>query len=229
MNKRNKLIIILLLIIVGIFAITTMIMVNSGELVIDNVAGVNNVTLPGENFSAGGVIPTNGYSIVHYKPLNKDIYFYDLNMSDTGYNTLINSQSTSNDDDVKNISGINGTLNYYPEAKTLVFLFEVNNKMYSIDVMFIEENQVDEAENAISILLSAWLKVSGYQQTVNYSQNDSNIKENSSNVNTNNDNNTNSNDKPTYEEFMEWAQSDEAWGPDAKDISYEDYKAYTGA
>lgn len=166
MDNKNILIIIgvviiaLVAILAGVFLIST----SNGEIVIDNVAGVNNVTLPAENFSAAGNIPITGYSIVHYKPLGKDIHFYDLNMSDTGYTNLINTPGINNSD-VRNISGISGTLNYYPEAKTLIFIFEANNKLYSIDVMFIEQNQVAEAEVAITILLSAWLKASGYQQT----------------------------------------------------------------
>jgi len=129
-----------------------------GKIVISNVAGVNNITLPAENFSVAGTIPAKGFSIIHYKPLGKDI-----NISDSNYTNLINIPGVDND--TKNISGITGTLNYYPEAKTLVFIFEANNQLYSIDVMLIEQNQVDEAEQAINTLLTAWLQASGYKQT----------------------------------------------------------------
>lgn len=186
MNNKNFLIVIVIIvaiviaIVAGIFLISS----SSGEVVIDNVAGVDNVTLPGENFSKTGTIPGKGFSIITYKPLGKQIHFHDLNMSDTGFNNIITNSDISVNS-VKSIAGINGTLNYYAEAKTLVFIFEVNNKLYSIDIMDINQDQVTEAENAINILLTAWLQSSGYKQTDNLNNN-STYNTTTSNSNNNN-------------------------------------------
>lgn len=95
-------------------------------------------------------------------------------MTDVGYTNLINTEGVK-DDNVKNISGLSGDLTYYPEAKTLVFLFEVNNRMYSIDIMDISSDEVAECEMVFGIILSAWLKSSGYKQTAEDLEKEENI------------------------------------------------------
>lgn len=169
----NKKIIIIVLIILGVVLVSGCI--GSSELVINNVAGVNNVKLPSENFTASYIEGgddnyhnANGDMSIGYNPTGSGITFYNTTneynetsfYSESGY--VFNDSYSTTEPIV--IAGIKG---YYSHDVDLgdSFFFVMNNKVYMISITngTLTDNLV-----GVEFLLKAWLEASGYKQTWDY-------------------------------------------------------------
>lgn len=205
MNKKNKIgIIILLVIIIFVGAISIM-NVNS-EININNVAGVNNVKLNNTIFTAsaidGGVDAyhaPNGDMVIGYLPTQDSIRFSNITdiynentfFSESGY--IFNDTYTTTTPIT--IAGIKG---YYSHDVSMgdSFIFVMNNKVY---VISIENGSLSTNLNGVEFLLTAWLKSSGLKQTWNYPENNNvNNKVETSN---NSSNIENTGQEPSYDKY----------------------------
>lgn len=218
MNKKNKILIILLIIIIAIIGAMIMIASNS-ELVINDVAGVNNVKLNKSVFSESDGISDgsvgkgkdnfhgiNGDVSLKYLITNDNIIFSNTTekynetkfysnsgwIIDDGYTTI----------EKMTIAGIKG---YYitDNQKAInenvrlgdTFVFVINDTVYSISLSS-ENNPFPSLINnkeGISLMLSAWLEASGLKQTWDY-PNTTSTTVNSETKTTNNDNVNQGND-----------------------------------
>jgi len=180
MNKK----IIIVTIITILVVVTVSGCIGSNELVLNNVTGVDNVKLDSENFTSAIITPGSDY--FHVK--NGDtVLFYAV----TG-NTIIFNNLTSTYDkktfkkdwlysdeytsvEKKTIAGIKGYVLHDVHVGD-TFFFVINNKIYMIGIdkgLLIGDNV-----KGVEVLLTAWLKASGFKQTWNYPEetNHSNTK-----------------------------------------------------
>jgi hypothetical protein len=149
--------------------------IGSSEIVVDNVAGVDNVKIASENFTSayleGGddnYHSRNGDLTVKYYPTGNKIRFNNLTVpydetsffSDTGY-VYNDSESTTNH---MTIAGIKGYYTYDVNFGDS-FFFVMNDKIY---VIVLDDGYLSENLLGVEDLLNAWLKASGYNQTWDY-------------------------------------------------------------
>ncbi|MEA4957212.1 hypothetical protein SDC9_08485 [bioreactor metagenome] len=189
MNKKNKIgiiIIIILLIAIAGFLISIM----NSAIVVNDVAGVDNVELNSSLFSKSGGILENAKDDYHAQ--NGDFFIKYLQTGDTI--TFSNTSEKYNETDFYSDSGwivddgytvyepmtIAGIKGYYitDNEKAInenmqlgdVFVFVMNDKVYTISVS--NENETFPSllldKEGINLLLNAWLKASGFKQTWNY-------------------------------------------------------------
>lgn len=218
----NKKIIIILIIILGVVAVSGCI--GNDELTINNVAGVNDIKLPSENFTSSNIEggedayhSPNGDMVVIYAPTNNGIRFSNISdnynetsfFSDSGY-VYNDSYSTVNP---ITIAGIKG---YHSHDIDLgdAFFFIMNNKVYMISI---DDGSLTDNLLGVEIILEAWLKASGYHQTWSYPET---ITKSVADSNNKSDwDSSTGKGTPTYEEMKSDANAKGDY-----DFSYEDYK-----
>jgi hypothetical protein len=147
------------------------------EILINDVAGVNNVILNKSDFEhfkneyyiilsgVDGYHTQNGDTRLCYRPLNSNIIFSNITIHSSHMGAYVNPSSVIN---YKNetIAGIEG-YSYCDNLKiqTKTFMFSIDNKTYFIEAVMDNENAtVEEYNKGIEIFLYAWLNASGYKQ-----------------------------------------------------------------
>lgn len=169
-------VVIFFLVFIGLVGVAQYGAKNSNKnITVNNVAGVDNVILPG-TFHPTGISEAGndtyhnqyGDMIIYYTKTGSEITFF--NGTDNPNN--LPSSETSKDDQAlgitranKTIGGIKGVLVTGLNSKTnkneSTFYFIINDKLYMIDFK-------GNSYEGVAILLTAWLDASGYKQVWDY-------------------------------------------------------------
>lgn len=174
MNLKKLIIILIIILAIAIGAL--FIVTSSGEIIVNNVAGVNNVKLNSSLFSSDPNINQGNDSyhtkygdfIAIYTPTGSNMRFNDVAKSVDESNSSNTKSFNFNESDSNTkpliIAGIKG---YYTnnEESGDVFSFIINNRTYKI---IITNGTLSSNLEGIKSLLTAWLKASGYNQTWDY-------------------------------------------------------------
>jgi len=184
MNKKSILIIIAILV---ISAILYSALTSSNEIIVNNVAGVDNVRLDANMFGPAfkvkgeddGFHLDSGSFIVQNKMTSDRIVFFvedaeylkkfhhDLHILERWQNYDSNKREISN----LTVSGINGHLIVSKTSESVeYYTFSINDKTYVMYVTFTSDSKskvdsINSNLDAITALLDAWLKASDYKQT----------------------------------------------------------------
>jgi hypothetical protein len=144
---------------------------NNPTITVNSVVGVNNVVLPNSFQPTGIDQPGNdtyhndmGDVVLYYTNTSSHITF--LNVTDIARNMPSIELSPLDQEmnitkEYKTIGGIKGIITTSTEKNTADFDFVINNKKYVVEYDI-------GGEEGVSILLSTWLKASGYIQSWNY-------------------------------------------------------------
>ena len=165
--KKLKIVLISLIVITAIVTVSGCI--GESEIVVNNVAGVNNVKLNSSNFgeyttTSGGVDnfhAPNGDLILRYFPSESKIRFSNMTSSADKLNSYLEPAQGFTNPEKKTFAGIKGYTYHNQSSNEITFMFVMNNKIYFI-------TYESESEFGVVELLTAWLTASGFKQNWEY-------------------------------------------------------------
>jgi len=167
-----KKIILCILVIITVIFVSGCIEDNS-ERILNDVAGIDNITLAGSTFSSYSAIEkgiddyhnTNGDTVVYYKPSEEIIIFKNKTLPSRDLDKFLKNISENNSVQRQGVGDMRGYVYYSEDTGKHTYFFPIAKKIY-----FIEFDA--GAFDGVRTLLSAWLSSSGFEQKWTYPKKD---------------------------------------------------------